>query len=137
MNVITSCITYLAVSAIATIWVGRTLYHNGRVFLVDAFHGNTDLADSVNHLLVVGFYLVNAGYVALALRTSDSLATPRQAMEVISEKIGVVLLVLGAMHFFNLVTLNYLRKRGTARHYRHIINPGWGPEGTPMGKVLP
>ena len=59
-------ISYLAISIGLTIWVARTLYRSGRVFLLDAFHGNADLADSVNHLLVVGFYLINIGYIALA-----------------------------------------------------------------------
>ena len=54
-----------------TIWVARTLHRSGRIFLVDAFHGNAELADSVNHLLVVGLYLINVGYIALALTTSS------------------------------------------------------------------
>ena len=54
-------IAYLLISVAVTIWVARTLHKNGRIFLVDAFHGNEHLADSVNHLLVVGFYLVNVG----------------------------------------------------------------------------
>ena len=58
---------YLTVSLALTVWVARTLHKNGRVFLVEAFRGNTELADSVNHLLVVGFYLINIGYIALAL----------------------------------------------------------------------
>ena len=107
-----SYITYLAVSLAVTIWVARTLHRNGRVFLVDAFQGNKELADSVNHLLVVGFYLVNVGYVTLALRTSTVLHTTRDAIELVSDKIGVVLLVLGCMHFFNLYVFNQMRKRG-------------------------
>src|ERR1700729_4379553 len=66
--------SYLAISIALTVWVARTLHRNGRVFLVDAFHGNEELADSVNHLLVVGFYLINAGYIALALKTSNPLS---------------------------------------------------------------
>ena len=57
---------YLAISLGVTIWVAKTLHRNGRVFLVDAFRGNAELADSVNHLLVVGFYLINVGYVAIS-----------------------------------------------------------------------
>ena len=64
---------YLAISLGVTVWVARTLHANGRVFLVDAFHGNAELADSVNRLLVAGFYLVNIGYVTLALRTGGNL----------------------------------------------------------------
>jgi hypothetical protein len=103
--------TYLAVSIAVTIWVARTLHKNGRIFLVDAFHGNTGLADSVNHLLVVGFYLINFGYVTLALRTTAILESPRQAIELVSDKVGVVLIVLGGMHFFNLYVFSRMRKR--------------------------
>ena len=65
---------YLAISIALTIWVARTLHKNGRVFLVDVFHGNEPLADSVNHLLVVGFYLINFGYVSLALKLGYNVA---------------------------------------------------------------
>jgi hypothetical protein len=103
--------SYLLISLGVTVWVARTLHRNGRVFLVDAFHGNTELADSVNHLLVVGFYLINIGYVTLALRTYGNLDTLRAAIELVSDKIGVVLLVLGGMHFFNLFVFSRMRKR--------------------------
>ncbi len=102
---------YLLISLAVTVWVARTLHKNGRVFLVDAFHGNTELADSVNHLLVVGFYLINIGYVTLALRTDGNLVTLRSAIELVSDKIGIVLLVLGGMHFFNLYVFSRMRKR--------------------------
>ena len=105
---------YLAISLAVTIWVARTLHSSGRPFLVDAFHGNHDMADSVNRLLVVGFYLINFGYVTLALTTQAPVVTVRQAIEMVSAKLGLVLLVLGAMHFANLYVLNQLRRRGQA-----------------------
>jgi hypothetical protein len=107
-----SYLVYLVVSLGVTVWVARTLYKNGRVFLVDAFSGNVELAGSVNHLLVVGFYLINVGYVAQALRTSQNVETLRAAIEIVSDKLGTILLVLGVMHFFNLYVLNRLRRRG-------------------------
>lgn len=103
---------YLAISLTVTVWVARTLHKNGRVFLVEAFQGNAELAGSVNHLLVVGFYLINVGYVAMALRTAAILDTPREAIELVSEKIGGILLVLGMMHFLNLYVFHRLRRRG-------------------------
>ncbi len=106
-----SYVAYLVISLAATVWVARTLHKNGRVFLVHAFQGNAELADSVNHLLVVGFYLCNIGYVTLALRTSDPVDTARQAIELVSAKVGAILLVLGAMHFINLYLFNHLRRR--------------------------
>jgi hypothetical protein len=126
----------LAISLGVTVWVAATLHRNGRVFLVDAFHGNADLADSVNKLLVVGFYLINVGYVTLAMRTRDALGDARAAIELVCDKIGVVLLVLGVMHFFNLYVFNRLRTRGRSFGDRPRPAAGWNPEGAPVGKVL-
>jgi len=113
MNVAICYFSYLAISIGITVWVARTLHRNGRVFLLDAFHGNAELADSVNHLLVVGFYLINVGYIALALKTTSSMATLREVIELESVKIGVVLLILGAMHFFNIFVFARMRRRAT------------------------
>jgi len=103
---------YIAISLAMTVWVARTLHRNGRLFLIDAFRGNTPLADAVNHLLVVGFYLVNIGYILLALKTTDPLMTPRQVIETESWKIGVVVMILGIMHMGNIVVLALLRMGG-------------------------
>ena len=94
-----------------TVWVARTLHKNGRIFLVDSFLGNENLADSVNHLLVVGFYLINIGYVTLALRYGAAAQNAQQAVEQLSTKVGLVLLVLGTMHFFNLAIFSKMRRR--------------------------
>jgi hypothetical protein len=102
---------YLAISVALTVWVARTLHKNGRLFLVDAFHGNEPLADSINHLLVVGFYLINIGYVSLALKYGDKAADLQGLLEALSTKVGAVLLILGAMHFFNLYVFSAMRKR--------------------------
>ena len=102
---------YLALSIPLTVWVAHTLHKNGRIFLVDSFRGNEKLADSVNHLLVVGFYLINIGYVALALKESIAPADLREVLETISRKIGVVMLVLGGMHFFNVLVFSKMRRR--------------------------
>ena len=102
---------YLAISITLTIWVATTLHKNGRLFLVDAFHGNEPLADSINHLLLVGFYLINIGYVSLALKYGDKPTDLQGVLEALSTKIGVVLLVLGGMHFFNLAIFSKMRRR--------------------------
>ena len=96
---------YLAISIAMTIWVAHTLSTNGRVFLIDAFSDREDLADSVNHMLVVGFYLINLGYVTLALRLGSKPQNVVGAIEFLSTKVGLVMLVLGAMHFFNLYVI--------------------------------
>ena len=106
---------YFLVSLGMTIWVARTLHTNGRLFLVDAFSGNQQMADSVNHLLLVGFYLINLGFVLLFLRIGSKPADVVEGVEYISTKLGIVILVLGGMHFFNMFNFSKMRKKGLAQ----------------------
>src|SRR5262252_5627164 len=97
-----SYLAYLGISIALTVWVARTLHRNGRIFLVDSFLGNEPLADSINHLLVVGFYLINIGFVTLALKYGDKAMDAQTALETLSTKVGAVLVMLGFIHFTNL-----------------------------------
>ena len=121
--VVLAHLVYLAISIGLTVWVARTLSRSGRVFLVDAFLGNRELAESVDHLLVVGFYLVNMGFVALALRHGAKPEDLTTAIEALSSKLGLILLALGAMHFFNLYVLSRLRKRALLRTRKPPVLP--------------
>jgi hypothetical protein len=112
MHIVISYAIYLAISINLTIWVARTLHKRGAIFLVDAFQGNAELAASVNHLLVVGFYLINIGFVSLALKSDAVINTTRGAIEMLSDKLGWVLLILGIMHFFNLLVFSRIRHKG-------------------------
>ncbi|MFJ6756793.1 MULTISPECIES: hypothetical protein [unclassified Streptomyces] len=105
-------VIYLLISIGLTVWVARTLSRNGRVFIGDVLQGNEKLADAVNQLLVVGFYLVNIGFVTLYLRSSEEVDSARGLFEALSVKLGVVLLVLGVMHLGNVWVLNKMRRRG-------------------------
>jgi hypothetical protein len=109
---------YIALSVCLTVWVARTLHKNGRVFLVEVFHGDEKIADSVNHLLVVGFYLINLGYVTLALKIGGQIDSLRGGIEALSWKVGLVLLVLGGMHFFNLFVFSRIHRRPAFIHGR-------------------
>lgn len=123
MYIVTAYLLYLAISTVLTIWVARTLSKNGLVFLVDSFLGNRELASSVNHLLVVGFYLINLGYVLLALYAPVKPGTVEGVIELLSSKLGVVMLVLGAMHFLNLIIFSKMRRRAMLRHEPPPIAP--------------
>jgi hypothetical protein len=128
-------LAYLLISITLTVWVARTLHKNGRIFLVDSFLGNEHLADSVNHLLVVGFYLINAGFVTLALKYGVTATTFQEGLEILSTKVGLVLLVLGVMHFFNLAIFTKMRKRALA-HRPPPLGPSLGlPVGVGMTPV--
>ena len=120
---IVTYLVYLSVSIALTIWVAHTLHKNGGVFLVDVFHGNESLADSVNHLLVVGFYLINLGWICLMLKLGYEISSPKQGIEALSVKIGTVLLVLGGMHFFNLFIFSRMRRRATMRNAPPPVYP--------------
>ena len=111
MILVGTYLAYLVATFGVTVWVASTLHKNGRVFLVDSFAGNRELADSVNHLLVVGFYLINLGYIELALKSDEKPADLQGILETLSGKIGWVTLILGAMHFFNLFVFSRMRKR--------------------------
>jgi hypothetical protein len=115
---------YLALSIAFTIWVAHTLQKNGRYFLVNVFHGDEKLADSVNHLLVVGFYLVNLGYISLMLKLGYQPLQVTEAIEALSEKVGMVLVVLGCMHFFNLLIFSRIRRRSIEGEERRPVLPG-------------
>lgn len=113
MYVLITYTFYTILSLSITIWVATRLFRNGRLFLLDAFHGNKELADAVNHLLLVGFYLINIGFVSLFLRFGSKPTNLIESVEYISTKIGIVLVVLGVMHFFNM--WNFAKMRRKAR----------------------
>jgi hypothetical protein len=115
MYLVGSYLSYLVISIAVTIWVAQTLHRHGRIFLVDTFLGNEPLADSVNQLLVVGFYLINVGFLSLALRSGIKPDNAAQVIEYLSTKIGLVLLILGLMHFINIRIFSTMRRRATER----------------------
>jgi hypothetical protein len=114
---------YLAVSLALTVAVGSALSRSGRVFLAGVFGGDEDLAQAVNRLLVVGFYLLNLGFVALTMRTSGEIVSVRQAFGVLFLKIGKELLVLGALHLVNIIFFTRFRRR---------LRPGPPPPASPV-----
>lgn len=129
-------LAYLALAVPITLWVGSTLRRNGRVFLLDVFDGDEDLSSAVNHLLVVGFYLVNLGYVSIALKTTNEVGNAQQAIEALSVKVGTVVLLLGVLHLANLFVLNRLRRRAQLSS-RQVGVPPVAPDAVWSTSVVP
>lgn len=125
---------YLATAVPITIWVARVLFRNGRVFLVDVFHGREELANAVNALLMVGFYLLNLGFVALYLRLGGAIVDGRGVVEALSSKLGIVLIVLAIVHLTNVWVFNRLRRRSVADRDRR---PPIAPQGFLPGGMQP
>jgi hypothetical protein len=109
-SLITSYLVYTAAAVVLTGVLARTLYRNGKVFLADVFADNEGMAEAVNHLLVVGFYMLNLGYAFMIFRTDDT-ATGLEATENLVTKLGVLLLSLGVIHFVNIWVFWKMRRR--------------------------
>lgn len=129
-------LAYLLISIGLTVWVASTLSRNGLVFLEEVFEDKR-LARAVNSLLVVGFYLLNLGYVSVAMKHDGGVHTVSQAMEQLSKKVGLVLLVLGALHFFNVFALNRYRRGRLRQFATHPPLPPAGrlPMAPPVGAM--
>jgi len=108
---------YGAISLTLTIWLARVLFRNGAVFLEDVFADNPRMAEAVNRLLVVGFYLLNLGYACVIMRanvwpwTTSDTSTAVGCVEVLALKLGMLLLSLCGIHFCNLYLFHRIRQR--------------------------
>jgi hypothetical protein len=116
-------LTYLSLSLGTTLWVGTTLFRNGAAFLAETFLGKERLADSVNRLLLVGFYLINCGWVARTIKVPNPPFETSQVIENVATSYGGVLLILGMMHFGNLYVLNRMRRRAIADRSAAPVDP--------------
>ena len=115
MNIVGTYLLYLLISTGLTVLVGTGLARSGRAFLLDVFGGNEALARAVSRLLVLGFYLLSLGFVTLTMRTGGDIGSARAGLQLLSVKIGEVLLVLGVLPLVALTALTRTRRRAQAR----------------------
>ena len=108
-------LSYATASVGLTVWLARTLFRNGEVFLEEVFADNPRMAAAVNHLLVVGFYMLNLGYALSTLKADRWVYTASDGIETLAMKLGSLLLVLGALHMFNLYVFHRIRRRAQLR----------------------
>ncbi len=103
-------LTYLVISLAIVSLIIRTLFVNGRPFLVLTFDGDERLADAVNGLLVVGCYLTKAAYAVLFVRLGDGrLVATDLALHAVSAKLGLLLILIGCLHMAVMVSLTAWR----------------------------
>jgi hypothetical protein len=94
---------YLFISIAMTIWVARVLSESGEMFLIKCFGQDEELARSTNRLLVIGFYLVNIGFICT--RLDGWKAGALDLIPDVGSRVGLAILVLGGMHFFNMIMI--------------------------------
>jgi hypothetical protein len=123
---------YLVISIAMTIWVARVLSETGGVFLIKCFGQDKELAQSTNRLLVIGFYLVNVGLICYRLdgwNVSEAGMIPD-----VGSRIGLSVLALGAMHFFNMFMIAKFGKTvsgwvSVREHGEKVVDSGVAPTG--------
>ncbi|MBK6777429.1 MAG: hypothetical protein IPG74_16845 [Flavobacteriales bacterium] len=139
-KIILAYIIYLPVALGLTFYVARTLFTNGRTFMLDIFKGKEDIANATNKLFEVGFYLLNMGFALLILRIDqgelvhytanaageitryrDALDTNQEVVEVLARKLGGFAIYLGVMLFLNLYL--FFRGRKKARQNAMLTPP--------------
>ena len=122
MNDLIAVYAAYAVCAVAlTVWLARMLYTNGAVFLEEVFD-RKEIAIAVNRLLVTGFFMINLGY-AMFLLKSNSAADAQSSIELLVQKLGILLLTLAAVHFVNVYVFWRLRRRNEVRHLPPPVAP--------------
>jgi hypothetical protein len=123
LHTLTAYLIYLPVTILLTWYVAHTLFKNGRIFMLDIFHGQTEIAMATNKLFEVGFYLLNVGFALWILEISIELVSSQMMVEVLSKKIGGFAIYLGLMLFFNLYLFFRGRKASRAHAKANLIHP--------------
>jgi hypothetical protein len=121
-NAILVSLIYVVVAVGLTVWLARTLFHNGTAFLHDVFADKPELAEAVNRLLVTGFYMLNLGYALYILRASrgyDGFA----AVQFLVNRLAILLVTLAGIHFVNVFVFWRIRARREQRHLPTPIAP--------------
>ena len=103
-------VIYATVAIGMTALLARTLFKAGAVFLDDVFDGNHRLAEAVNRLLVVGFYMLNLGYGLFLLRAEPQ-ETAFDAVAYLVNRLAILLVTLGVIHFINVLVFWRIRHR--------------------------
>jgi hypothetical protein len=132
MNTVGTYLLYLLISTGLTVVVGTGVARSGRAFLLDVFGGNEALARAVSRLLTLGFYLLSLGFVTLTVRIGGQVTSAAASLQLLSVKVGEVLLVLGALHLLTMAALLRARRLAQSRPTQSPLRPSarWGAAAT-------
>lgn len=86
-------ILYLFIAGNTTVFVGRTLYSNGEVFLEIIFASLPKLVKPLNNILLIGFYLINLGFVLAFFSWKPPNLSWMECFEFLVNSLGIVYLV--------------------------------------------
>lgn len=109
INIIAYCI-YLLIGVGITVFVGKHLHKNGYYLILDLFD-NEVFTKTLNLMLLVGYYLVNIGYISMTITTFNHMENAQDVFEAVGEKVGLIFIILGLLHVNNILVLSLLSKR--------------------------
>src|SRR3954454_16938678 len=89
-------------------YVGRYFYRNGRVFIISLLNGNISLADHINKILLVAYYLFNIGYAFLQLRQWEKISNMELLLASLATNMAVLVLILACTHYLNMLGIYFL-----------------------------
>ena len=110
MNII-AYILYIFITFFITVNVGLILYKNGRIYILEALHHNEELTDTVNKILLIGYYLLNLGYAALMLQYWEQITSYSMLIESVTTMVGRIVLGLAFMHYLNMFIIHKFRHK--------------------------
>lgn len=114
LNILTYAI-YLLITFFITVRVGWICYKNG-IHYIQAEINDLQLAESINKILLVGYYLFNLGYATLMIYSWNTIYTYPALIESLSSKSAYIVLSLGIMHYCNITIIYLIRKMNQKRN---------------------
>jgi hypothetical protein len=107
---VSAYIIFLALMTFVIVYVGRYFYSKGRIFIISLFNGNVHLADQINKVLLLAYYLFNIGYAFIRLKQWQKVGSVDILLSSLSTNMGILILILAVTHYFNMLVIYHLSK---------------------------
>jgi hypothetical protein len=101
---------YGMITYLITVRVGLIFHKNGHHY-IKAGMEDESVATSVNNLLLTCYYLTNLGYIAITIWFWEEIESSIILMESISDHIANIVLLLGSLHFVNMLAIYLYSKK--------------------------
>lgn len=118
---ILSYIIYGIITFYITVKVGWICYKNG-IHFIQLELQDEQIAQSVNKLLLVGYYLLNLGYALSMIYTWNTIHNQLELISALSYRTAYIILGLGCLHYFNIAMIALLRKKSSNSNSKTIKN---------------
>lgn len=108
-------IIFFIVIYVVTIHIGLVFYRNGAHYLHMLLPNDQHLVDSINHLLLIGYYLLNLGYSTVSIIKWPEILTVAELISYLAGHAGFIIFMLALIHYFNMTWL-FLYSRYIEKH---------------------